>query len=285
MADDEYEHTLLIKKECFVYRIPPRTSAAGYKAQDWDASKFIWSGRLVITAKGDRCTIKLEDINTNDVFATCPVDPTAVEPVTDSSRYFVLKISDGSGRHAFIGMGFTERNDAFEFQAAIQDHLKHVKAAEESSAAAERLASGPKVDYSLKEGQTIHVNIGGKPRAPPKATGGVGLGGLAPPPPAGGVIRGHRTAPAASAAPMMMGSFAPAPTPSPAAAGGFGGGFGAFSAPAAPAAGGSEWSTFFAPSSGSFSPTQPPHHQQQQSSYSKPAAGFGGGSDNFDPFK
>eukprot|EP01112_Ceratiomyxa_fruticulosa_P012003 TRINITY_DN3306_c0_g1_i1.p1 TRINITY_DN3306_c0_g1~~TRINITY_DN3306_c0_g1_i1.p1 ORF type:complete len:251 (-),score=60.08 TRINITY_DN3306_c0_g1_i1:335-1087(-) len=195
--EDSYEHTLLIKKECFVYRIPPRPSAAGYKAQDWDPSKFIWSGRLVITAKGDACTIKLESPETNDVFATCPVDPTAVEPVVDSSRYFVLKISDGQGRHAFIGMGFTERSDAFDFNAAIQDHLKHVQTKAERAKAAERLASEPKVDYSLKAGQTIHVTLGGAPpggasKPRPKTSDGGGSGGLLLPPPPSGPQRGHR---------------------------------------------------------------------------------------------
>jgi adaptin ear-binding coat-associated protein 1/2 len=65
------------------------------------------------------------------IFATCPVyadkrGPESVEKVLDSSRYFVLRIEDGSGRAAFIGMGFNERNDAFDFMAAIQDHQKYV---------------------------------------------------------------------------------------------------------------------------------------------------------------
>jgi len=30
------------------------------------------------------------------------------------------------GRHAFVGMGFTERNDAFDFNTTILDHLKYV---------------------------------------------------------------------------------------------------------------------------------------------------------------
>jgi hypothetical protein len=38
----------------------------------------------------------------------------------------VLRIDDGRGHHAFVGMGFTERNDAFDFSAALQDHQKYV---------------------------------------------------------------------------------------------------------------------------------------------------------------
>jgi len=167
-----------------VYRIGPRPSAAGYKAQDWDPTKFIWSGRLVIVEKGETCTIKFEDPNTGDVFALCPVDSTSVEPVVDSSRYFVLKIQDGSGRHAFVGMGFTERDDASNFNITVLDFLKQQKQKAEHATAVQKLASGPKIDYSLQG--TIHVELKGaksvdRPRS--QNAGGGGGGMLLPPPP------------------------------------------------------------------------------------------------------
>jgi hypothetical protein len=62
--DDDYEETLLIINECFVYKIPPRSSAEGYRAKDWNIETFIWSGRLVIKAQGEMCVIRLEDPNT-----------------------------------------------------------------------------------------------------------------------------------------------------------------------------------------------------------------------------
>jgi len=45
------------------------------------------------------------------IFAVCPVKDNlvaAIEPVTDSSRYFVVRIED-RGKHAFIGLGFLEK--------------------------------------------------------------------------------------------------------------------------------------------------------------------------------
>ncbi|KAI9144131.1 hypothetical protein BKA69DRAFT_1164299 [Paraphysoderma sedebokerense] len=162
----EIETTLLIVREVFVYKIPPRTTTRGYRAQEWDVNQFLWQGRLKVTAQGDKCFVKLEDPNTGELFALCNYNPdnNSVEPVLDSSRYFVLRIED-KGRHAYVGLGFAERNDAFDFNVALQDHVKHVKAQKEPKKA---LDPGPKLDLSLKEGETISINIGKIAKKPVK---------------------------------------------------------------------------------------------------------------------
>lgn len=43
-----------------MYQVPPRTSAQGYKAAEWDVEKFLWKGRLRVIEVGARCDIRLE---------------------------------------------------------------------------------------------------------------------------------------------------------------------------------------------------------------------------------
>ena len=53
-----------------------------------------------LVSKKQECMIKLEDKTTGELFAKCPIDKypgIALEAVTDSSRYFVLRIQDEGG--------------------------------------------------------------------------------------------------------------------------------------------------------------------------------------------
>ena len=49
---EDVERALLIKNEVFVYKIPPRTSAKGYRAADWKLDAPDWTGRLRCIEKG-----------------------------------------------------------------------------------------------------------------------------------------------------------------------------------------------------------------------------------------
>ncbi|XP_078615074.1 adaptin ear-binding coat-associated protein 1-like [Branchiostoma floridae x Branchiostoma japonicum] len=202
MAD--YESIVCVKPEVFVYRIPPRPSNRGYRAADWKLDAPDYTGRMKIVAKGKNCVIKIEDKNSGELFAQAPVDAypgVAVESVTDSSRYFVIRVQDDSGRSAFIGMGFGDRGDSFDFNVALQDHFKWVRKSEQIEKEG-TTDTGPKLDLGFKEGQTITINIG-KKKSGSKAKPSAGAGGFLPPPP-GGKIPTLTPPPGGAAAPPQQ---------------------------------------------------------------------------------
>uniref|UniRef100_A0A023GIG1 Putative necap endocytosis associated 1 n=1 Tax=Amblyomma triste TaxID=251400 RepID=A0A023GIG1_AMBTT len=193
---EDYESILLVKNEVFVYKIPPRATNRGYRAADWKLDAPEWKGRMRLVTKGKECILKLEDKVSGELFAKCPIDKypgIAVEAVMDSSRYFVIRLQDDSGRAAFIGIGFADRGDSFDLNVALQDHFKWLEKSEELEKGASD-PSQPQLDLSFKEGQTIKIsmNIGHKsgsgknrPRAAMSGSSGGGGIGLLPPPPGG----------------------------------------------------------------------------------------------------
>mmetsp|Transcript_19367 Transcript_19367/g.37686 ORF Transcript_19367/g.37686 Transcript_19367/m.37686 type:complete len:269 (+) Transcript_19367:327-1133(+) len=193
----DVESTLWTCKECYVYQIPPLKNESGHRANDWDVNKWLWSGKLVVVAVRDTIEIRLIDEGTGNLFAMCPMPAATsknVDPVIDSSRYFVLRIDDGKGRHAFIGLGFRDRSDSYDFNATLQDHWKsvqrQVEADEMRKEMEARAATEPLKDLSLKEGEKISIKVnvpGGHKERParPKPSGG---GLTLPPPPGGGLL-------------------------------------------------------------------------------------------------
>ncbi|KAF8315170.1 adaptin ear-binding coat-associated protein 1 NECAP-1 [Clavulina sp. PMI_390] len=180
---------------------------SGYKAQEWgDLAEPLWKGRMRIIETSKSCAIRLEDPNSGEFFAQAPYDVTgtSVESTLDSSRYFVLRVED-NGRKAYIGIGFPERPEAFDFNVALQDFTKREKAKQNpvEEEEASQTPAAPKKDYSLKEGQTFSINIPGKSTtnkstttttstdllgggaSKPAASSGGGGFPLLPPPPSG----------------------------------------------------------------------------------------------------
>lgn len=197
------ERTLMMKQEVLIYRIPAAQigdSEKGWKATGWNLDKPDWKGKLRLVAKGTHCVLKLEERGSNKPFAHVEVDTypgPAVLTVTDSSRYFVIKTNN----HDYVGLGFSDRSDAFDLNVALQDHFKSLRVEEEI----EKEGNEPKekLDLALKEGQTIKVSInlprksnrersrspavtGGRPStapAIPKPTPEMVAAGIVPPPP------------------------------------------------------------------------------------------------------
>lgn len=53
-----------------------------------------------LISKGNELAIKLEDKNSGELYAKCPIEAypgIAIEAVNDSSRYFVIRVMDDTG--------------------------------------------------------------------------------------------------------------------------------------------------------------------------------------------
>ncbi|KAJ8435116.1 hypothetical protein Cgig2_020759 [Carnegiea gigantea] len=163
------EIVLFQVSECYVYMIPPRKTASSYRADEWDVNKWAWEGAMKVISKGEECIISLEDKSTGELYARAFLregEPHPVEPVIDSSRYFVLRIEENIGgrlRHAFIGIGFRERPEAYDFQAALHDHMKYLNKKKTAEEMEQQFQNSSMVDYSLKDGETLVLQLKNKP--------------------------------------------------------------------------------------------------------------------------
>jgi adaptin ear-binding coat-associated protein 1/2 len=218
--DDEVAYTLTQLPQVHVFKIPARKSSEGYRAADWPKEPS-WTGKLRVVGKGKIASIILYD-DKNPSFAVCKVtDDTCIEKTLDSGRYFVLKITNAQGRHAFIGIAFNERNDSFDFNVALSEFRSQVEREEQAEKGVGSIAA-PMMDLKLKEGEKIKIKINkkttdedGQPiaRSPIKPLSAPGAGGLLLPPPKKGNLAGFAASPAkpvvAAAAPAAAASTDP----------------------------------------------------------------------------
>ncbi|KAI6713415.1 hypothetical protein PZA11_001386 [Diplocarpon coronariae] len=214
---DAIQRILFIAQAVHVYNIPPLTSTKGYVAATWTADnnkRQIFSARIRVLetaiptpSNGEtlKTDILLEDPKTGQLFAAAPyTQPGIVEQVLDSSRFFAVRVEGEGGRKAVLGIGFEERSEAFDFSVSLQEVRKTLGLEDNAKYGGKKPAKEEKApekkDFSLKEGETITVSIGGrgmgrrnqqKQQQPSGGLGGFSL----PPPPGGG----------------SMGSFLPPP--------------------------------------------------------------------------
>jgi len=208
LPPDAIQRILHIASPVHVYNIPPLSSGRGHLASTWteDPSRHIFTCRLRVLetsipesdSEKVKVDILLEDPSSGTLFAAAPYTSRAVvDPAADSSRFFALRVQDpAGGRKATLGIGFEERGEAFDFGVALQEAQKATGSgvAGPSPAAKQGKQKEEEVkrDYSLKEGETITVNLSGtkfgrrqRPEQP-KGEGGSLAGFSLPPPPGSG---------------------------------------------------------------------------------------------------
>jgi len=211
---DAIQRILFLSPSVHVYNIPPLASNKGHVAASWTADgnkRQIFTARVRIletaipnsslpSGESLKTDILLEDPSTGQLFAAAPyTNETAVEQVLDSSRFFAVRVQGEGGRKAILGIGFEERSEAFDFSVSLQEVRKTLGLADSGKSGGKRPVKEEKKeevkrDFSLKEGETIVVNIGGAGRRKKspfeeesKREGGGGMGFSLPPPPGGGL--------------------------------------------------------------------------------------------------
>mmetsp|Transcript_16190 Transcript_16190/g.34158 ORF Transcript_16190/g.34158 Transcript_16190/m.34158 type:complete len:269 (-) Transcript_16190:564-1370(-) len=149
-----------------VFKLPPKPSSGGWRGADWRDK--IWQGTLKVVERGEETAVLLVDSSEErNIFAVCPIRHNVdgrntnvgngVDRCIDSSRYFVLRIQNAQGRHMFIGLAFNERNDAFDFNTALEDSRREKEVEKRAALGISSVKTG--VDYRMKEGETIRVSI------------------------------------------------------------------------------------------------------------------------------
>ena len=186
-AGDVDESILFTEPETFVYRVGARASALGHTAASWGLDEPQLTGLLRVTAFSgllcvaiwrkaapapsspaasaaqQRYPLTLLPLSSGHALvALCRIPlargarPVAayIEPVLDSSRYFVLRCVPPPGRAGaaaatpaaaeeaavFLGFGFRHREAAFQLKACITDHARQV---ERQAAAPQQQAPAP----------------------------------------------------------------------------------------------------------------------------------------------
>ncbi|KAI1763757.1 DUF1681-domain-containing protein [Hypoxylon sp. FL1150] len=208
LPSDAIQRVLFVAGLVHVYNIPPMTPGKGHVAASWTADgnkRQIFTARLRVIetavpvpgTDGEKVKtdIVLEDSRNGQLFAAAPYTTQAiVETVSDSSRFFALRVQDEAGRKATLGVGFEERSEAFDFSVSLQEAQKTLGWGSQSAgsgkkpAVAEQKDSAEKRDLSLKEGETITINLPGrrgrrKPDTPPESSNASLSSFSLPPPP------------------------------------------------------------------------------------------------------
>jgi hypothetical protein len=146
------EQTLIQIRECFVYKVATTHSSRGYCAGDWGLEKPLATCTCIVKSRGEEAAVQLFDNNSKgqnsrkmlaQSVIVLDTDPTSdkskiewyCESVTDSSRYFVLKVQNPRDpkKIASLGIGFRQKETAYSFTAALQDHAKYVRRVREAA--------------------------------------------------------------------------------------------------------------------------------------------------------
>ncbi|KAH8059776.1 hypothetical protein JL721_9197 [Aureococcus anophagefferens] len=112
--DATIEISMFKAPECFLYKVPPLKIASGHRAEDWGLGSPQLTGRVEIVGVGTTAEVRVfkQDDGAKPV-AVCP---------------------DAKKRKAYLGLGFRERDVAYDFKATLCDFKRSVDREEKAEA-------------------------------------------------------------------------------------------------------------------------------------------------------
>ena len=185
---DAIQRVLFICSKVHVYSIPPLASNKGYVAGTWtenNNAREIFLARLRIletsvpppasnASAPDKLSVDvlLEDQKSAELFACAPyTNKSVVEAAIDSSRFHAIRVVGDGGQKATLGIGFEDRSESIDFGICLQECRKVLGYESGLQVVGGSNEKGPrktditeKKDWSLKEGETIRVDIDRKGR-------------------------------------------------------------------------------------------------------------------------
>eukprot|EP00658_Telonema_sp_P-2_P032701 TRINITY_DN24147_c0_g1_i4.p1 TRINITY_DN24147_c0_g1~~TRINITY_DN24147_c0_g1_i4.p1 ORF type:complete len:464 (+),score=125.40 TRINITY_DN24147_c0_g1_i4:80-1471(+) len=155
----------------------PTARFSGYAANDWGVDKCDMMLDLRLIAHGYHgASIVLETQDSHSdgkkLFGICPLNLEnvweSVEPVIDSSRYFVLRLVariNGTAKTGFVGVGYEQRDTSFCFKYELQRVVRMADAAVEDGCPSDEekeyiCKNSPDLSHlKLKEGEVIQAKF------------------------------------------------------------------------------------------------------------------------------
>ena len=117
-------------------------------------------GNFRVIAVGENCTVKFINYDGTE-YAKARIASNykeSIEKTIDSSRGYAVRLTADDGRQMWVGLRFHDRNDAFDFNAAFEDFER--KRNMEKNPHLFKNQNRPQVDFSLKPGQMINIQLG-----------------------------------------------------------------------------------------------------------------------------
>ncbi|ELP92664.1 adaptin ear-binding coat-associated protein, putative [Entamoeba invadens IP1] len=153
---NDFQDTVLFKKDSMIFRVVGTNGEVHRNAGEWKQDDFMWKGDCQVVKRDTKLRVIFSD-KSGVPFCFSEISTGAVEPVNDSSRFFIVNVTEtNGGRKAIIGAGFSERGDAMEFKEAIEETHKEEKGREEKL---EEESHVEVEDFEIGENEKVTIQV------------------------------------------------------------------------------------------------------------------------------